>query len=249
MDILIAASTDWLVSFRPAVSLLLSGDNPYAAVFFNPPWTLFPLIPFYLFPWGRELLFAIAILVFAFAAFRLGASPYGVVLFLLSPFLLDALLWGNVEWLAVLGFAIPGPIGLLLALVKPQMSAGVILYRLIEEWQRGRWAALFRLCAIPAAAVILSVLVFGPWPLKMLSYRAALDFNLFPWSVPVGAYLFVQSIKTHRIQYAVAASPMFFPSVTPQIWLVVFLALVSSTPRTAVASGWAWAMTALSHAM
>lgn len=228
---------DWLTTFYPAVQALLRGDSFYI---FNAPWALFPLIPFVAFPWGRELLLVASLCAMAFTAYRLGASPVGVAVFLLSPFVFDALLWGNVEWLAILGFAINPALGLVLMAVKPQITVAVMAFLVVESWRSHGWRDTLKLAAPLVAVVIASFAIFGLWPLNMVGYTAVIDLSFFPWSVPIGAALFVQSLRTHNIRYAVAASPMFAPTLTPQCWLVVFLALVPSIPKLSFASLSAW---------
>jgi len=44
--------TDWVTSFKPATLALIHGENIYleSYKFFNPPWIVFPLIPFAFLP-------------------------------------------------------------------------------------------------------------------------------------------------------------------------------------------------------
>ena len=237
MDILIAASTDWLNTFYPAVQAFLNSE-PFHI--YNAPWTLFPLIPFATFPWGRELLFLASMGALGFTAYRLGASPFGVALFLLSPLVFDALLWGNVEWLALLGLAVSPWFGLVLLAIKPQMTIAVMAFLVIESWRKNGTRRTICLLIPLAIVTLLSFAVFGLWFVKSIGYKATLDANLFPWSIPVGIVLFGLSLRTHNIRYAIAASPMFFYTLTPQCWMVVFLALVPSLPKISFASLGAW---------
>lgn len=234
---------DWSSSFVPAVTLWLNGLDPYTAVFFNPPWVLPILAPFVILgEAGRILFLTCAITAFAFTSYRLGARPLAVAAFTLCPFTFDSLAWGNVEWIAILGLVIPGPIGLLLMMVKPQMTVAVILFRVFESWQSSGWHSVMRLCFIPVIITLVSFILFGFYPAKMLSYQPTLGLSLFPWSVPVGIYLLIVSFRYRSIYYAIAASPMLFPSVTPQVWLVTFLALVSDAPSLVLASLSYWSL-------
>lgn len=232
---------DWSLSFVPAVTLWLSGSDPYAAIFFNPPWLLPILAPFVaLGDSGRVLYLLCAIAAFGFVAYRLGGKPLALAAFLVSPFVFDSLAWGNVEWIAALGFVLPGPVGLLLLAVKPQMTICVILFRVFESWQSGGWRGAVRLCAVPAAVALASFVVFGFYPAKMLTYTPTLGLSLFPWSVPVGLYLLTASFRYRHVSYAIAASPLLFPSVTPQVWLVTFLALAADAPAMVFSSAAYW---------
>lgn len=242
MDVLIAASTDWLHTFYPATVALLNGE-PFRI--YNAPWSLFPLIPFAAFPYGRELMLLAAIFAVTFTAYRLGAHPLGIVALCLVPFALDIFFWGNVEWLAILGFVINPALGLILLAIKPQMTIAVMAYIAIETWRNHGWKQTALTLAPLAVLTLASFVVFGLWPLATLTYMdnrgSFMDVSLFPYSVPVGLVLFVRALRVHNIRYAIAASPMFFPVLTPQCWFVVFLALVSSTPRITLASVGIWA--------
>src|SRR4030067_1799084 len=179
-----------------------------------------------------------------FTAYRLGASPFGVALFLLSPLAFDALLWGNVEWLALLGLAVAPWFGFILLAIKPQMTIAVIAFLVIEHW-RNKGARQTVHLLIPLALVtLLSFAMFGAWFVESMGYinnrGSSMDASLFPWSIPFGLLLFVLSLRTHNIRYALAASPMFFPVLTPQCWMVVFLALMPSIPKISFASLGAW---------
>ena len=87
---------DWHQAFYPASRAVLHGDNPYeAAPEFNlPSWALVPLLPFAPFPEavGRGALFVAALAVLAGTAYRFGASPVAVGMFLVSPPVLALLL-------------------------------------------------------------------------------------------------------------------------------------------------------------
>lgn len=235
MGMMILDATDWQFVFVPAFRLWLGGLDPYTAVFFNPPWLLPILAPFALLgDIGRILSLLSAIAAFGYTAYRLGGKPFAVAAFIVSPFVFDSLAWGNVEWLAILGAVVNPAVGLMLLAIKPQMTLAVMLYILVETYRAYGWRRVAVLCAPLALITAGSFVLFGLWPLHLPSYLnnggSAMNLSLFPWSVPVGVYLFAMSLRYRRIHYAIAASPMFFPVVTPQVWLVVFLALAGDAP-------------------
>lgn len=211
---------------------------------YNPPWVLFPLIPFEIVPYGRALMLVAAISISGFTAARLGASPLAVALFIFSPLVFDALAWGNVEWLAILGFVVTPGFGLLLLVLKPQVTIAAIVFLIVESWRTRGWHGTVRLVAPLAVVTLLSFVAFGLWPLETASYmdnrNSPMNISLFPWSVPFGIILFVQSLRTHNIRYAIAASPMLSPIVTPPNWIGVFLALTPSLPKISTASIGLW---------
>lgn len=230
MDIF-AIPTDWNI-FREAIFAYLNGTNPYNSHYglFNPPWLIPIYLPFALFPFGRELLFIATLIGLMYIAYRLHPSPRNVV-FILTPFVIAALLWGNIEWIALLGLVVAPSFGLVLLALKPQMTLCVILFLVIQSWQMGGWRTTVKLLLPVTLLFAVSVIGFGFWFMHLFDYAgyAARHFSAFPWLVPLGVLLFRQSIRTQDIRYALAASPMFFDNLSPQVWLVVPLALVSST--------------------
>ena len=243
-------AVDWDVTFLPAVLALLKGADVYRYIY-NPPWALFPLIPFALLPYdtARALLLVCEVLAFGFAAWRIGVKPLGLLAFMLSPFAFNALAWGNVEWLVALGIGLGYSwVGVLLLLIKPQMSIALIVFMLIELARRGKWKAAGAIVASVVIAMSVSFATFGFWLERVAAYTPThvdLSFNLslFPLSIPVGLALFAAALRTRKPGYALAASPCFFPMVTPQVWVVAALALAVSIPESIAASLGFWALT------
>ena len=238
---MIPNAVDWDETFLPAVLALFNGGNPYSTAY-NPPWVLFPLIPFAVLPYdlGRILMIGCAVAAFGLVAYRLNASPLALAMLILSPFVYSAIAWGNIEWLALLGLVAVPPVSFLLLMLKPQMTICIIAFLLIEMWRKNeRNQMLFSLCMM-VGALAWSVLTFGLWFMRLGQYLVAftdscINTSLFPYSVPLGIALFLTSLKTRKIQFAIAASPCFFTMVTPQTWLVVMFAL-SSMPLALLAT-------------
>lgn len=247
MQALLAGSTDWSHSFSLALKALFSGTSPYLIFhFWNPPWVLFPLLPFFLFPSGRALMLLVSIFAFTFVAFRLGGKAPAVVAFLMSPLVFNSLMWGNVEWLTVLGLVVNPVIGIFLLVLKPQMTVIPMLFLLVETWHQNKWIGAAKFVLPVMIGFLLSFVAYGLWPLKILAYPQIVDPSLsfFPYSVPFGILLSAFAFRRHEIRYAVAASPMFFPWLSPQVWLVVPLALVSSTRWSLFVSIASWLLVA-----
>src|SRR5690606_20758783 len=137
---LMPASIDWRTAFRPAAREMLATGNPYHVEgFFNPPWTVLPMIPLALLPErvGSAAMLVLGLAGFAYGAHRLGASPLVLGAFLLSPPVLHSLLNGNIDWLPIVGFVLPPQIGLFFVLTKPQMGSAVAVFWLVEAWREG----------------------------------------------------------------------------------------------------------------
>jgi len=133
---------DWRLTYRPAALALLSGANPYdpavapEAPFFAAPWGLLPLLPFAFLPaeLGRGFIMLGGLLVFALIAYRLGASPAAMALFLLSPPVVHCIVNANIEWIPLAGLALPPPVGLFFLAVKPQTGFAAIPN--LENWPK-----------------------------------------------------------------------------------------------------------------
>jgi hypothetical protein len=202
---------DWLEAYRPAILALLAGQSPYmmtGARFANAPWTLLPLIPFALLPEqiGIWLLILASVLSFYFVAYRLGASPIALIAFVLSPFVVRCLWYGQIDWLPLLGVVMPPWLGLFFIATKPQVCGLVALYWLAEAWKTHTIVRTF----MPVAIVtLLSFIPFGLWPLKAFELGAAYPYPaLWPWSLLLSAALLLVSQIRKDKTLAAAGSPL-----------------------------------------
>jgi hypothetical protein len=231
---------DWFGTFRPAVLCLINGNcDPYSTIY-NVPWSLFPLIPFALLPIdvGAVLLGLTALASFVLVGLRLSKHRLGVVAFVLNPFTYNALMFGNVEWLTLLGLVAHPAVGLFLLAIKPQMTAGVIAFILLEQVWKKNYRRCFIWLGWLGCATILSCMV-TPLISRLFTYTAFHDTVMntsVGWiGIPIGASLLIWSILNKQRAWAIAASPFLFAVVTPQSWLVVPLAM-TALPTVAVAA-------------
>lgn len=256
---LVPPAVDWHTVFRPAALEALAGRSPYTiAGYYYPPWALLPLIPFALFPEdvGRIFLVVLALGVFAYIAKKLGASKIGVVALLVSPLVLHEVLNGNIDWLAALAVVFPPWIGLFFAVIKPQIGIGLIIFWLFFAWKEGGIKRVIITFSPVTVAYGLSLLFFGLWPLaasKVLNLWWSAHFgpvsipvggehmwelqdfvnsSFWPVSIPLGLALLVTAIRKNDLRYAMGASPVLSPYVLFHSWVIVLLAIVSSTPET-----------------
>jgi hypothetical protein len=254
MAVFLPPAVDWQNSIRPAVFELLAGRSPYHLdlgiqgswdpyAFFNAPWALLPLIPLALLPVavGRALLVIITLLSFGYVAHRLGGKPLAIGLLLVSPPVMHELLVGNIDWLAVLGFILPPQIGLFFVSVKPQVGIGVAVFWLVEAWRKGGWREVVRVFWPITAALVLSMIIFGPWPLRFGTQTGVWwNASLWPMSIPVGLGLLAAALHKRKIEYSIAASPCLSPYLMMHSWVVALLAVTTSLPVTAAAVGGFW---------
>ena len=248
MALVLPPAVDFHNYFRPAALGILKGISPYENTgFFNAPWTLLPLLPIALLPesLGRAVLVVVAFLTYAFTAYRLGGKPLAVVFFLLSPTVLADLLNGNLDWLAMVGYVLPHPVGLFFLAVKPQIGAVVGLFWLIEAWREGGWRRALRVFGPFAICLGLSFIIFGLWPLR---FQANLSMwwnaSLWPMSIPVGLVLLTAALRKRNQRLAMAAAPCLSPYLLLHSWSPALLAIIDKLPETIAAVVGLWILVA-----
>jgi hypothetical protein len=243
---------DWRLTYRPSALALLAGRSPYsadvapAAPFFAAPWCLIPLLPLALLPEavGRSILVLVTIAAFAYSAWRMGARLPVLIAFLLSPPVVHCVRNSNIEWMPVLGFVLPPQWGLFLVVIKPQVGVAVVVFWLVEAWRKGKFREVVRVFGPVSLAFAISFALFGFWPSRLsasLGLAQAFNTSLWPASIPVGLALLVTSIKTRKINYAMAASPCLSPYVLLHAWAgaLVSIATLNAEMIVVVISMWA----------
>jgi hypothetical protein len=242
--LLIPVSYDWH-TFRAASLDLVSGRSPYGGEFYNPPWTLIPLIPLALLPLriGSSVVSGLAIFSFGYLAYRLGAKPLAWAFILLSPPVLLETQSANVTWLAALGIIMPPQIGLFFVSMKPQVGVGIAVFWLFEAWQRGRWKEVIRIFGPITLVFALSLAIFGLWPLR-ITEPIALTWNssLWPQSIPIGLVMLVTAIRREKPGLALASSPFLSPYLSMHTWVVAVLGLLPGNLEaiSSVVGIWLW---------
>ncbi len=247
---------DWHTSLRPAALELLAFRNPYLlGQFYNPPWCL---LPYMLVAWlpeniGRGFVLFASLLSFGFVAYRLGAKPWAMAAFLVSPPVLHCLVNTNSDWIPLLGVVLPPQSGLFLVVVKPQIGFGVAFFWLVEAWRNGGGRLrsgyigglreVVRVFWPVTLALLISFAIFGVWPLR---YHELLtewwNASLWPASIPVGLALLVAALRRRRKEYALAASPCLSPYVLFHSWSGALVALVASQVEFLAAVAGLWVL-------
>lgn len=222
-------AVDWRDFFRPALTELLAGHNPYDTPgFYSPIWVFLPMLPFVGLPLylGGAAMFLIGLAGFAYAAYRMGLSNRALVLLVLSPHVLKFALNGNVEWMVAVGLVLPPEIGIFFLMAKPQLGIGVALYwfvKLVRERNWRRLAVVF----LPITGITLaSFIPFGFWPGHFTDV-AARDYNIVPWPmfIPLGLVALVYALRKDQPRAAILASPFLSPYMAVFSWPVVLLGL------------------------
>lgn len=235
---------EWIQFYRPAALAMLHGEDPYVGYgYYNPPWTLLPFIPIALLPdWiGRLTIFLMGLTAFITLLARLHAKPVAMVLFLTSMPALSCLQDGNLDWLPMLGVLLPAPIGLMLALTKPQIGLGVMLYWLVESWRAGGIRTTIR-NFLPVTLLLLSWPLL--YPISLVHFRAlagaSWNMSIFPAGLLVGLYLLERALARRSMPVALASSPLLSPYFGRHSLVGLLLPLLDYPWLLAVASTILW---------
>lgn len=228
---------DWSTAYRPAIWRILNGQALYSesidSLFLGfTPWALIPLLPLAILPEeiGRILLLMISVAAFIYTARKLGANLLATVMVVLSPMAIHSMLNGNLDWLAVFGFAFPPGIGIFFISTKPQIGIAVGSYWLVESLRLDGVKATVRTFYPFLAMVIVSMLIWGFWPGYMTpQFSFAANSSLWPYSIPIGLLFLGLSIQRRNQKYAMVASPLLSPYVLFHSWIGVLMAMVTST--------------------
>jgi hypothetical protein len=236
-----APGSDWSNVFLPSTRSLLAGRNPYndPPYFLNPPWAFLALIPTALLPpvQGSALFAIIGAVGYLLAFYRLKARPLALVFLIANPGWLAAIFNPNFDWAVALGYTLPPQIGLFFLLIKPQISAPLVIFWLIETWRLGGCRRVIQVFSPVAIAYGLSFLFFGPWFLHIggAVYNLSNTANVWPWGLVAGSVLLVSSLRRRKANFALMAGPFFPPYLAPYSWLPAITGLLPETLETIVA--------------
>lgn len=241
---------DWLQTYRPAALALSHGKSPFnESIFYAAPWSLIPLIPFALLPVeiGNAGIFIVGLLVFAYIGFKLGAKTNTLSIFLLSASVVGCLIYGNIEWMPLLGLVMPAPIGLIFAAIKPQVGIGYIIFCFFYSYKtKGTWEAV-KVFSPLIVLTMLSFALYGIWPLRFqqtldLNENSIISYNtsLWPQGIFIGLWLLYKAIKNNKPEIAMASSPFLSPYALQYTWVVVLTGLINEPVELIIVSIGLW---------
>ncbi len=210
---------DWHQFFLPALRRLISGQDPYEIPgFYNPPWLLFILLPFAWVPWWvAATLPGLALMLCAYHRKKWWLIP---IVGLSFPFLALSV-YGNVDWLPLIGLTFGGKWGPVLITAKPQ-DAGFALFAYVRR-RRLQWFGPLLL------AMLISFVLYPHWPNALLSgnriVSAKRNLSLFPYSAPFGIFaLFMTWLRGDILWGSIASlslAPYFYiHSLVPALFLL-----------------------------
>jgi hypothetical protein len=221
--------TDWTATYRPAALALISAQSPYQITnYVAPPWILIPLVPIAVLPprLGQILIFWLSIVAFAILMRKNGARLLSVLALIVSYPVIYGLIYGQIDWLVMLGLLFPPWLGIVLLMGKPQIGIGVALYLGYEAWIEGRIKKLILLFLPLAGLALISYLLFGPDALtKSRLYLGWSNTSLWPRSIPIGLVVLVAAIRQKRKFVSLTASPFLSPYVPVHSWASVMVGL------------------------
>jgi hypothetical protein len=228
---------DWSAVLQPSTRSFLSGHNPYDEPrFLSPPWAFLVLIPTVLLPpqQGSALFAIIGATGYLLAIYRLKAKPLALIFLIATPGFLAALFNPNFDWAVALGYTLPPQIGLFFVLSKPQISAPLVVFWLIESWRSGGFRKVVWVFSPVAFAYGISFLLFGPWILHIGTAISSLSntANVWPWGLLAGSVLAVVAFHQRKANFALIAGPFFSPYLAPYSWLPAAIGLLPGTLET-----------------
>jgi hypothetical protein len=215
--------------------------GPAARRWWPAPWTEgLPLLP-----WAAVLLSPLgalpdraatavvngaSVVALAAAIRALGGREGMVVPLVVSP--LGYYMFGNgqTDALILAGLALPRGGDLLVLALKPQVALGVVVPRLRQAGRRWPFYVLPLLIG-----VAISLIVWPGWPQGLLAYAPVLvpgwwNWSVWPWGLPVGAWLLWRAWRTGDDRLGVAATPLLSPYLTAPSYLGLLAAVAARWP-------------------
>jgi hypothetical protein len=198
--------------FYTAGRALASGQSPYSiARYYNPIWVAALFAPLSLLPeqLAWRLYCGVSLAAYFMLLAKFAANKRILIATCLSPFIVLAIINGNLEWLVLIGFVLPIQFGVWLMLMKPQMVIALIpflAWRMLREQGVKRVLLVF---GPPGAALLLSLALGmrAPDPATVAGWNV----SLWPIGIVVGLALLIAAFKRSDQALALAAGPFLSP--------------------------------------
>lgn len=192
--------------------------DPYTIPgFFNPPWAVMLLRPFSALPLhaAASLWAATSLCVVLYSMYLLNFDMPTTLMIILNPFMWMLISSGNLDAFVILGYALNIPVlNVMLIGIKPQVMGLSILHKLDVT------------CV---ALVILSLLIWGVWPIRILSgimhgsLYTSISVDIYPYGVPLGLLLLYK--YRHNTNVLALTTYLFMPYVNI-VSLIVYMVVV-----------------------
>jgi hypothetical protein len=221
---------DWIV-FYSATREVLQGLTPFNKFFFfsfyyNPPWLTLALAPMaaFGFRFGAGMLATATLFTTLALCRRYQVSIIKTALVVASPIVYYLILHGQVDGYVLAGIFLPVSFWPLVALSKPQTALALGLKALEKEHIK-------KAVLISWTIFLLSLLVFGLWPLDIIDKEVPIQAyhnfwrGIWPWNVIPGIVLVFFWIRTRDERLLLSASPFFSPYAGMNSFLGAWIAL------------------------
>lgn len=223
-------TADWFTTFDPAARGIFEGLSPYRLPgYVNPPWTVLPLLPIVLFPpdLAHGVMYVVCSLLLFFIMWRLNVNLVAAVAFFLSPTAVGALMVNNIDPIVISSILLPPFWGLFLLVTKPQIGLGLVIYYLVETWQKDGFWGTVRIFAPVSIIWFGSAALFPIWIERMLNNSQIIwNRSLFPYLIPVGLFFLWLAFKNKNPYFALASSLFFAPYHSFYSYIVVQIGLM-----------------------
>lgn len=224
---------EWKKNFKPAAENFINFNSPYSkCCFFNPPWTLIPLLPLTLLvpELASAVLFVANLFVFGFVAVKMGAKPFIVLVFLTTPQVLHLSFSTNIDFLVPIGFILPPQIGLFFVFTKPQIGIPIAIFWFFEAWRDGGIRNILIVFGPFSLMLLLSFILYGFWPQRgiNLGLENVRPYNsaVWPFAIPIGLALLTSAIRNRKLNRSIIAAPLLTTYIAPHSWSVPILGLL-----------------------
>lgn len=158
----------------------------------------------------------VSVMLYAYVILREARRWWLAALLMLTPLFLYNVFAVNIDWIVFAALLAPPPLAFLLAMLKPQIGAGVALIALLAVWHKSKPAAML-LLAVEVSIYAASYAMGMRWGYVY----AHANFSVFPLGLAVGLPLLGLALRRRDAVLALAAMPFVSPYVGPQSWIVV----------------------------
>jgi len=112
----------------------------------------------------------------------------------------------------------------------------VILFWLVESYRNDGWKETLRVFAPITIVTLITFVLYGLWPLRMLEPQPyeTINASMWPYSIPIALGLAAASLKEREIKFAIVASPLFAPFINFLSYAASLLTVLSSNFYTVV---------------
>lgn len=124
---------------------------------------------------------------------------------------------------------LPAPIEVFFLLAKPQLGGTVALYWLKIAWIEGGRREVARIDFPVTMTFLISLAIFGLWPVYSIqSTSFGWNTSLWPYSIPIGKFIFYLAYHRHNKILAMGANPFLSPYLALHSWSSLLLSMIPS---------------------